>query len=105
MSRPAPARAQLIDSIGWDETTASNLDFLKATGVEGVIIRVPGHLADGGTHAEEFIALRKHVEAHGLELSVLHNGGLPKKSVVYGLDGREADAAPDPGHDTPRAGR
>ena len=92
MSRPAPARAQLIDSIGWDETTASNLDFLKATGVEGVIIRVPGHLADGGTHAEEFIALRKHVEAHGLELSVLHNGGLPKKSVVYGLDGREAEA-------------
>jgi mannonate dehydratase len=91
-STPLPARAQLIDAVDFDDASPATLDFLKATGVEGVIVRVPSRMADGDTHAEDFIAFRKHVESHGLELSCLHSGGLPKKAIVYGREGREAEA-------------
>jgi mannonate dehydratase len=86
-------RARLIDAVNFDQANGGTLDFLKATGVEGVIVRVPPRLADGGDHAEELIAFKRHVESHGLELSVLHCGNLPKGDVVYGREGREKQAA------------
>ena len=55
-ARPAPARAQLIDAVDFDDASPATLYFLKATGVEGVIVRVPSRMADGDTHAEDFIA-------------------------------------------------
>lgn len=91
-TRPAAPRAQLIDAVGFDDASPATLDFLKATGVEGVIVRVPARMAAGTGHADEFIAFRKHVEAHGLELSCLHAGGLPKSAIVHGRPGREAEA-------------
>ena len=86
-------RARLIDAADFSLENGGTLDFLKATGVEGVIVRVPPKLADGGDHAAELIAFKRHVESHGLELSVLHCGNLPKSDIVYGRDGRERQAA------------
>jgi mannonate dehydratase len=85
-------RARLIDAVPFDMANGNTLDFLKATGVEGVIVRVPPRLADGQDHTEEFAQFKKHVESHGLELSVLHCGNLPKTDVVYGREGREQQA-------------
>lgn len=81
--------AQLIDAVRWNADSIS-LNFLKATGVEGVIAPVPAEFADGEDHTEDFKRFKQHVEAHGLELSVLHAGGLPKHDIVYGRQGREA---------------
>ena len=41
-------------------------------------MRVPPAFADGETHEEDFRRMRRHVEGHGLELTVLHCGNLPK---------------------------
>ena len=60
-STPLPARAQLIDAVDFDDVSPATLDFLKATGVEGVIVRVPSRMADGDTHAEDFKIGRAHV--------------------------------------------
>ena len=38
---------QLIDSVPWEQAQAETLDFLKATGVQGVLMRVPPAFADG----------------------------------------------------------
>jgi mannonate dehydratase len=86
-------RARLIDAADFSLDNGGTLNFLKATGVEGVIVRVPPRLADGGDHAAELIDFKRHVESHGLELSVLHCGNLPKSDVVYGREGREQQAA------------
>ena len=32
---------QLIDSVRWEQAQAETLDFLKAIGVQGVLMRVP----------------------------------------------------------------
>lgn len=85
-------RSQLIDQVPWDEAGSKTLNFVKAIGVEGVQIRVPPALADGETHAEDFIRMRKHVESHGLELAVLHCGNLPKTLITTGKEGREQQA-------------
>ena len=36
--------------------------------------------------------MRRHVEEHGLQLTVLHCGNLPKRDIVYGREGRERQA-------------
>ncbi len=41
-------------------------------------MRVPPAFADGETHAEDFRRMRRHVEGHGLQLTVLHCGNLPQ---------------------------
>lgn len=84
--------AQLIDAVGWDQATPEALNFLKAIGVEGVIIAVPRGFADGQDHTEDFRRMKRHVEGHGLELSVLHSGALPKEKIVHNREGREAQA-------------
>ncbi|HEX2036243.1 MAG TPA: mannonate dehydratase [Chloroflexota bacterium] len=84
--------ARLIDQVRWQDASAERLNFLKATGVEGVLIHVPREFADGETHEADFSAMRRRVEAHGLELTVLHCGGLPKDKIVRGQEGREAQA-------------
>lgn len=88
---PQP-RAQLIDQVPWDDN-AKTLNFVKAIGVEGVQIRVPPRLADGETHADDFIRMKKHVEDHGLELVSLHCGNLPKDKITTGKEGWEQQAA------------
>jgi mannonate dehydratase len=80
--------ARLIDSIRWN-AGAETLNFLKAIGIDGVIASVPAEFADGDDHTADFKRFKQHVEAHGLELSVLHARGLPKDKIVYGRDGRE----------------
>jgi mannonate dehydratase len=85
-----PDRAMLMDSLGWEQVTASNLNFLKAIGVECVRVDVPAKLADGADHTEDFRQVRKMVEEHGLELVALHGRGLPKDKIVYGREWREA---------------
>jgi mannonate dehydratase len=91
-AKPEPAKSQLIDQAPWDNNDAI-LDFLKAIGVQGVIIRVPPRLADGETHTDDFIRMKKHVEDHGLELAVLHCGNLPKDEITIGSDAREKQAS------------
>ncbi len=81
---------QLMDQLGWHDATSDKLSFYQAIGVEGVLLRVPPEFADGETHAADFIRMKRHVEAHGLELTVLHCGSLPKDKIVHGRDGREA---------------
>ena len=87
---PQP-RSQLIDQVPWDDNT-KYLDFVKSVGCEGVQIRVPSRFADGDTHADDFKRMKKHVEDHGLELAVLHNGTLPKNLITTGKEGREKQA-------------
>lgn len=82
--------AQLIDAVGWDAAKPEVLDFLKATGVEGIIMHVPERMADGDDHTDDFKQMKKLVESHGLEMTVFHSGGLPKDKIVYGREGREA---------------
>ncbi len=81
--------AQLIDQARWDDAGSEKLNFLKAIGVQGVIMRVPPPFADGEDHTEDFTRMKRHVEQHGLELSALHCGNLPKHDIVYGREGRE----------------
>jgi mannonate dehydratase len=83
---------QLIDSVRWEQAQAETLDFLKAIGVQGVLMRVPPAFADGETHEADFRRMRRHVEGHGLQLTVLHCGNLPKRDIVYGREGRERQA-------------
>jgi mannonate dehydratase len=91
MSTFQAPRSQLIDQVPWDDN-AKILDFVKAIGVEGVQIRVPPRLADGETHADDFIRMKNHVEEHGLELATLHCGNLPKNLITTGKEGREQQA-------------
>jgi len=92
-SQPQPPRSQLIDQVPWENADSNVLNFVKAIGVQGVQIRVPPKLADGDTHAEDFIRMRKHVEDHGLELAVLHCGNLPKNLITTGREGYEQQAS------------
>ena len=84
-----PDRAMVMDQLNWDAVTDQNLNFLKAIGVECVRVAVPGHLADGQDHTEEFARVRRFVEDHGIQLVALHASGAPKDKIVYGKDGRE----------------
>jgi D-mannonate dehydratase len=79
----------VMDSLGWDQVTAQNLDFLQAIGVECVRVDVPSRLADGADHTDDFRRVRTMLAEHGLELVALHARGLPKDKIVYGREGRE----------------
>jgi mannonate dehydratase len=62
---------------------------MKAIGVDCLLVFVPPEMTDGRDPTEEFQRLKRLVEAHGLELHVLHSGQLPRDKIVYGLPGRE----------------
>jgi mannonate dehydratase len=84
-----PDRAMLMDSLNWDQVTPQNLDFLKAIGVECLRVDLPGRMADGEDHTEDFRRVKATLEEHGLELVALHARGIPKDKIVYGREGRE----------------
>jgi mannonate dehydratase len=78
-----------MDQLAWNEVTEESLNFYKALGVDGLLVRLPPEMADGRDHTEDFKSLKSFVEAHGLELRVLHSGELPRDQIVYGLPGRD----------------
>jgi mannonate dehydratase len=80
---------KLMDGLAWSEVTDENLNFLKAIGVDCVLVWLPPEIADGRDPTDEFLQMKRFVEAHGLELHVLHSGQLPREKIVYGLPGRE----------------
>ncbi|MBI4530192.1 MAG: mannonate dehydratase [Candidatus Latescibacteria bacterium] len=80
---------KLMDHLSWNDVTDENLNFYKAIGVDCLLIAVPPEMADGQDKTEEFKRMKAFVEAHGLELYVLHSGSLPRERIVYGLPGRE----------------
>lgn len=80
---------KLMDHLAWNDVTDENLSFLKAIGVDCLLVFIPPDFADGRDPTEEFQRLKRFVEAHGLELHVLHSGQLPRDKIVYGLPGRE----------------
>ncbi|MBI2194420.1 MAG: mannonate dehydratase [Planctomycetes bacterium] len=81
---------RIMDQLAWNDVTDENLNFFKAIGVDDVIVFLPAEMADGRDHTEEFKRLKKFIEAHGLELHVLHCGGLPREKICYGWPGRDA---------------
>lgn len=80
---------KLMDALAWNDVTDGNLDFYKVIGVDCLLVQVPPEMADGQDRMEEFRRLRSFVASHGLELHVLHSGGLPRDQIVYGLPGRD----------------
>ncbi|MBM3279691.1 MAG: mannonate dehydratase [Candidatus Handelsmanbacteria bacterium] len=80
---------KLMDHLGWQELSPENLNFYKATGVDYLMIHLPGELADGTDRTDEFRQLKRMVENHGLQLYTLHCGGLPRNQIVYGRPGRD----------------
>lgn len=79
----------VMDSLGWEQVTAQNLDFLKAIGVDCLRVQLPSELADGEDRTDDFRRVRIMLEEHGLELVALHAAGVPKDKIVYGREGRE----------------
>jgi mannonate dehydratase len=80
---------KLMDALAWSEVTDENLNFMKAIGVDCLLVMVPPEFADGRDPTDEFRRMKRFVTEHGLELHVLHSGGLPRDQIVYGLPGRE----------------
>ncbi|MBI4551315.1 MAG: mannonate dehydratase [Candidatus Latescibacteria bacterium] len=80
---------KLMDHLSWNDVTDENLNFYKAIGIDCLLIHLPPEMADGSDRADEFKQMKHFVEAHGLELYVLHSGGLPRDKIVYGLPGRD----------------
>jgi mannonate dehydratase len=80
---------KLMDHLSWNDVTDENLNFYKAIGIDCLLVAVPPEMADGRDKTDDFKRLKAFVEAHGLELYVLHSGGLPRDKIVYGLPGRD----------------
>jgi mannonate dehydratase len=80
---------KILDQLAWKDVNDENLNFYKAIGVDYLLVHVPPEMADGQDHTEEFKRLKSFVAEHGLELHVLHSGGLPRDQIVYGLPGRD----------------
>jgi mannonate dehydratase len=83
------AKMTILDQLRWNDVTEENLNFYKAISVDYLLVHVPPEMADGQDHSEDFLRLKKFVAEHGLELHVLHSGGLPRDKIVYGLPGRD----------------
>jgi mannonate dehydratase len=84
---------RLMDGLALKDVTDENLSFLRAIGVDDLLVNLPPETADGRDPTEEFQRLKRFVEGHGLALHVLHSGALPRDQIVYGLPGRDAQIA------------
>lgn len=80
---------KLMDHLALNDVTDENLNFYKAIGIDCLLVHLPPEIADGNDKTEDFKRLKTFVESHGLELYVLHSGGLPRDEIVYGLPGRD----------------
>ncbi len=80
---------QLMDQLGWDAVTDERLQFLRAVGVDSLLLHLPPEMADGTDRTGEFREMKRRAAAHGLTLGVLHLHQLPKDAIVFGQPGRE----------------
>ncbi len=80
---------RLMDHLPWDSVDADNLNFLRAIGVEGLLVHIPRELIDGEDRTDDFRRLKGFVEDHGLTLEVLHSHFVPRDKIVHGLPGRD----------------
>ncbi|MBM3264013.1 MAG: mannonate dehydratase [candidate division Zixibacteria bacterium] len=80
---------KLMDYLFWKDVDHDRLNFYKAMGLDCLLVHYPAEGAHWPDPAEEFKRLRRFVEAHGLELHVLHSAFLPREKIVHGLPGRD----------------